>query len=363
FALLCFAYGCVFAQAGPALSQQPNGILYGKIIDSISSRPLEGVTIQVVSKAAANAGKTDPSRVLATVLTNKKGDFNIEKIPANQTLHIQATAIGYLAFEADITLAGNINVIKDLGNIKLKADERQLDPVVVNSLKPLLELYLDKKVYNVEKDLSIAGGTAVDVLKNVPSITVDVDGGVTLRNATPQIFIDGRPTALSLEQIPADQIASIEILSNPSAKYDASGGGAGILNIVLKKNRKAGYNGNLRASIDSRLRPSLGGDFNIKQQRVNFFASGQVFARKNITTVRSSRQEMLSNRQVDIEQNNKPISAGFMGFGRAGIDYLLDNRTTVSLSGNAFKGDIEVNDLLNIKSHKMHLKLYLIIQS
>ena len=134
-------------------------------------------------------------------------------------------------------------------------------------------MYIDKKVYNVEKDISVTGGTAVDVMKNVPSVNVDIDGNVTLRNASPQIFIDGRPSSLSLDQIPADQIASVEIITNPSAKYDASGGGSGILNIVLKKNRKAGYNGNMRSSIDSRGRPGVGGDINIKQNKINFFGT------------------------------------------------------------------------------------------
>ena len=107
---------------------------------------------------------------------------------------------------------------------------------------------IDRKVFNVEKNLTSVGGTAVDVMKNVPSLNVDIDGNVSLRNAAPQIFVDGRPTTLTLDQIPADEIASVEIITNPSAKFDASGGGAGILNIVMKKNKKAGYNGNINAS-------------------------------------------------------------------------------------------------------------------
>src|SRR4029077_7124408 len=134
------------------------------------------------------------------------------------------------------------------------------------------------------------GGTAIDVMKNVPSVNVDIDGNVSLRNAPAQIFVDGRPTTLTLEQIPADAIQSVEIITNPSAKFDASGGGSGILNIVLKKNRKAGYNGGVRASIDSRGKPGFGGDINIKQQKINFFASTQIGFRKSIseaTTVRT----------------------------------------------------------------------------
>ena len=113
-------------------------------------------------------------------------------------------------------------------------------------------------------------------MRNVPSLNVDIDGAVTLRNNAPQIFVDGRPTTLTLEQIPADAIQSVEIITNPSAKFDASGGTAGILNIVLKKNRKSGYNGNLRAGIDQRGKYNIGGDINVRQGKVNAFAQRNV---------------------------------------------------------------------------------------
>jgi outer membrane receptor protein involved in Fe transport len=115
---------------------------------------------------------------------------------------------------------------KDLGKIVLTTDAKQLEAVVVIAKKPGLTMDIDKKVFNVEKNLVSTGGTALDVMKNVPSVQVDIDGNVTLRNATPQIYIDGRPSTLSLDQIPADAIESVEVITNPSAKYDASGGNA-----------------------------------------------------------------------------------------------------------------------------------------
>src|SRR5438309_7103352 len=95
-----------------------------------------------------------------------------------------------------------------------------------------------------------------------------------MRNSTTTLFVDGRPTTLTLDQIPADIIDRVELITNPSAKFDASGGMAGILNIVLKKNRKTGYNGGIRTGIDSRGRVNLGGDINFRQNKINFFASG-----------------------------------------------------------------------------------------
>jgi outer membrane receptor protein involved in Fe transport len=150
------------------------------------------------------------------------------------------------------TMAGALD--KDLGNFRLDIDDKVLGNVTVTSSKPLLQLGIDRKIFNVDKNIVSAGGTAVDVMKNVPSVNVDIDGNVTLRNNAPQIFVDGRPTNLTLEQIPADAIESVEIITNPSAKFDASGGTAGILNIVLKKNKRVGYSGNVRANADSRGR-------------------------------------------------------------------------------------------------------------
>lgn len=121
---------------------------------------------------------------------------------------------------------------------------------VTASSNPGLRLGIDRKVFNVDKNIVSAGGTAVDVMKNVPSVSVDLDGNVTMRNNTPQVFVDGRPTTMSLNQIPADVIESVEIITNPSAKFDASGGTSGIINVVLKK-INGGYNGSIRTNVDS----------------------------------------------------------------------------------------------------------------
>ncbi len=215
---------------------------------------------------------------------------------------LKVTAIGYktieqkAAFELNMAnaksgdMSSMLNAVdKDLGNIKLEVDAQMLKGVVVTASTPQLTMNIDRKVFNVEKNLTSTGGTAVDVMKNVPSVGVDIDGNVTLRNAAPQIFVDGRPSTLSLDQIPADAIASVELITNPSAKFDASGGGSGIVNIVLKKNRKAGYNGNVRASIDSRGRPGAGGDFNVKQGKINFFANTMIGLRKSLSWASSEQ--------------------------------------------------------------------------
>ncbi|MBD0333055.1 MAG: TonB-dependent receptor [Chitinophagaceae bacterium] len=183
-----------------------------------------------------------------------------------------------------------------------------------------------------------AGGTAVDVMKNVPSVSVDIDGNVTLRNSTPQIFVDGRPTNLTLEQIPADAIESVEIITNPSAKFDASGGTAGILNIVLKKNKRVGYNGNIRANIDSRGKFGGGGDINLRQNKINVFANAFYNQRKSISEGTTNRTTFGSIPTYSL-QRDKSTSEGTFGFGRAGIDYFIDNRNTLTINGMLGRGN------------------------
>ena len=153
-------------------------------------------------------------------------DQNISFLPKKVAGEVSATPPAVPSFS------------KDLGNIKLTVDAKQLQDVTVAVASPGIKLSADKKIFNVEKNIMSAGGTGLDVMRNVPSVNVDIDGNVTLRNSAPQLLVDGRPTTLTLDQIPADAIESVEVITNPSAKYDASGGGAGILNIVLKKNKK-----------------------------------------------------------------------------------------------------------------------------
>ncbi len=336
------------------------GHFYGKILDSVSNKPLEAASVQLIQNKFDSATKKRKDVVVGGMLTTKKGEFSIENLPIMATYKLKITAIGYKTIEKRVNFEMNMSaarsgdfssmlsaVDKDLGNIKLEADAKQLENVTVSASKATLEMKIDRKVFNVEKNLNSVGGTAVDVMKNVPSVNVDIDGNVSLRNASPQIFVDGRPTTMTLDQIPADAIASVEIITNPSAKYDASGGGAGILNIILKKNRKAGYNGNLRAGIDMRGRPNLGGDVNMKQGKVNFFAAGQFGMRKSISNVKTDRVDYNADTTSYLKQRNKPINSGFFAFGRAGMDYFIDNRNTLSIGGNLVRGQFKTTDLIN----------------
>ena len=336
------------------------GHFYGKIIDSTTNKPVDAASVQLIQNKLDTVTKKRKDVVVGGMLTTKKGEFSLESVNIMAQYKLKITAIGYKTIERKVAfqlnmagmksgdMSGMLNAVdKDLGNIKLDVDALQLQNVTVVSNKPLLTMNIDRKVFNVEKNLTSVGGTAVDVMKNVPSVNVDIDGNVTMRNAAPQIFVDGRPTTMTLDQIPADAIATVELITNPSAKYDASGGGAGILNIVLKKNRKTGYNGNVRASIDSRGRPGFGGDINIKQQKVNFFASGQLGMRKSKSDVTTERTDYFAKSVAHSLQTNNPINKGFFSFGRFGMDYFLNNRNTFTIGGNIVRGRFKTNDFLN----------------
>jgi outer membrane receptor protein involved in Fe transport len=334
------------------------GHFYGKVVDAVTGKAIEGASIQLSQNKMDTALKKRRNFVVAVMLTDKKGDFSIDKLPVLTAYQLLITAVGYKTYDEKVAfnlkmsggdMSQMLNAVdKDLGNIKMPHNEQQLQTVVVAADKSLVQMNIDRKVFNVDKSLTSVGGSAVDVMKNIPSVNVDIDGNVTLRNSTPQIFIDGRPTTLTLDQIPADEIESVEIITNPSAKFDASGGGSGILNIVLKKNRKAGYNGNVRANLDSRLRYGAGADINIKQGKINFFANTMYNQRKSLSTQNIQRIDHLDGVTAALSQNSKPENLGHFAFGRAGFDYFPDIRNTFTLSGVIVGGKFSNTSLLDI---------------
>lgn len=334
----------------PAGAQQMTGRFYGRVVDA-ANKGIEAASVTLVTDRMDSVTKKPKETIVGGMLTTSNGDFSIENVPVMGRYKLRITGIGYTTTEESITFqmpnrngggGGNPAAMmgaldKDLGNFKLEIDNKVLEGVTVTSNKPLLQMGIDRKIFNVDKNLTSQGGSAIDVMKNVPSVNVDIDGNVTLRNNAPQIFVDGRPTNMTLEQIPADAIESVEIITNPSAKFDASGGTAGILNIVLKKTKRVGYSGNVRANIDSRARVGGGGDINIRQNKLNFFASGMVNQRKSISTGTTTRQTFGTVPSITNQQDRSEME-GMFGFGRAGFDYFISNRNTLTLSGSMARG-------------------------
>lgn len=336
------------------------GRFYGKVVDK-TNKGIEAVTIQLLGNKFNPATKKMTETILSTQITKANGDFSIENLPIMGKFKLEISAIGYkslekaIAFDLKMPQGGGAStgaqagtgqqaggggssllgmVDKDLGNIKLEEDATNLGNVTVtSSAKQQFELGIDRKIFNVDKNLASTGQTATEIMKQIPSLNVDIDGNVTMRNAAPTIFIDDRPTTLTLDQIPADIIEKVELITNPSAKYDASGGGGGILNIVLKKNKKVGYNGGIRSGVDSRGKINLGGDMNMRQNKVNIFLSGNYNQRKSISDGSIDRTNFLST-PSSVNNSTHGVNNGFFGFLRGGADFFLDNRNTLSVAGS-----------------------------
>lgn len=343
---------------GGGNSQSMNiGHFYGKLVDSKTNKGLESVTVQLVGNRFDTATKKMKEAILSTLITKANGDFSFDNLPVFGNFKLKISALGYKSVEKPISFgikmpqggaANGANMQqmlamadKDLGNIKMEEDATNLGNVTVtSSAKPLLELGIDRKIFNVDKNLVSSGQTATEIMKSIPSLNVDIDGNVTMRNASPTLFIDNRPTTLTLDQIPADIIDKVELITNPSAKFDASGGNAGILNIVLKKNKKTGYNGGIRTGIDSRGKLNLGGDLNLRQDKINFSLSANFNQRKSISDGVTDRTNLLFT-PSNVYNTSNGVNTGYFGFARAGLDFLVDNRNTISVAGNFMRGQFD----------------------
>jgi TonB-dependent Receptor Plug Domain len=345
---------------------QVAGSMYGKLVEANSLKPIEYASVQLIQNKFDTATKKRKDVVIAGMLTKANGEFLLENIPVMGQFKLKVSVVGFKSYEQTVSfdlkpgandgdMTAMINALnKDLGNIKVDVEEKTLENVTVTSERPGLQLGIDRKVFNVDKNIVSAGGTAVDIMRNVPSVNVDIDGNVSLRNNTPQIFVDGRPTTMELDQIPADAIESVEIITNPSAKFDASGGTAGILNIILKKNRKVGYNGSVRTSIDSRGKIGLGGDLNVRQNKINVFASANYNERKSKSTGTTERLTSIYNPDFALHQADNSVFNGNFKFIRAGLDYFITNRTTLSASVNLANGSFNSNSLSRLLTDTLY---------
>ncbi|MBC8034057.1 MAG: TonB-dependent receptor [Chitinophagaceae bacterium] len=375
FFLTFLSYGQFPSGAAGSKTGQPMNIghVYGRLVDTTGKSIDNASVLLMQRKFDTTSGKMKELLLKGTV-TNSKGEFNLEELPLFGSLELKISATGYkpvaqkIVFKAPVGGMGGgqpaprqpstgmgamLNGIdQDLGNIQMKPDASELENVTVTASAPLMRMDIDKKVFNVEKNLVSAGGTALDVMRNVPSLQVDIDGNVKLRNAEPQLFVDGRPTTLSLDQIPADAIQSVEVITNPSAKFDASGGNAGILNIILKKNKKTGYNGNLMAGVDRRGGFNGGGGFNAREGKINISATVMGNKMRNRTDGTTMRNNYGDTTVSIFQGNDNRTNGGFL-FGRLGFDYFITNRTTLSAAGIKVHGRFKPRETIDISTDSL----------
>lgn len=258
----CF---CVFANAQRGQGQAPEVTITGKVIDKETNEPLEYATVSFFSKRQ--------NKIVTGGITDIKGNF---KIPVPMGMY--DISIEYISFKTQKISGKRLTKNENLGTVALELDMEALDAVEVIAEKTTVEIKLDKKIYNVGKDLTVSGGTVSDVLDNVPSVSVDVEGTVALRgNENVRILINGKPSGLvglsstdALRQLPAESIEKVEVITSPSARYDAEGT-AGILNIILRRSKLQGLNGSVTTNVGYPEAYGASGNINFRTGDVNIF--------------------------------------------------------------------------------------------
>jgi outer membrane receptor protein involved in Fe transport len=295
----------------------------GEVRDNTTKETLPYVTVMVKDSAL---------KTLAVSITDEHGVFHLENVPLGK-MTITFSFIGYQTYIQPLELpAGKIKT--ELGIIGLKTDAVQLNAVEITSEKPNVSLRLDKKVFEVGKDVLSQNGSAHDVLNGVPSVAVSPTGAVSLRgNSSVLVLINGRQSGLTqtnaLDQIAADQIERIEVITNPSSRYDASGS-AGIINIVLKKNKKSGFSGQIRlvagSPNDNRVNPSI----NFKSDKINIFSNFSIRSSDYVglyTTNQSSINNGTPTLMNRVQNEDRHDDGKLIYFG---ADYFINDHQTIT---------------------------------
>ena len=334
---------CLLLSLSISLSgQQPDakmaiGRLYGKVVEATTQQPVAFASVTVL-RTLPN-GKDS---LVGGALTLESGDFNITALPMG-AFKVKVSFVGNKDIVKSVKISPPNNVEQDLGDLTMSADAQILGAVEVKAEKAATTMNLEKRVFNVDKNITATGGTAEDVLKNVPSVTVDMDGNAKLRDKGTTIYVDGKPSLMALNQIPADQIESVEVMTNPSAKYEASTTG-GILNIVLKKNRKAGYNGTVGLGVGTQDR--YNGMLNLNANEGRWNVSG--FYNINAANVPATAYVYRTNQNTEgvaqnyFNQNSNVNYDNTTQMGRLNLDYALNNRNTLSMAGTIMGGKFNI---------------------
>ena len=310
--------------------------VFGKIIDSESGEALEYATITILNPEENN--------VITGGITDSNGVFNIPTDKGNYNILVE-----YISFKNYTIENLNVNENKDLGVISLIIDVESLDTVEIIAEETTVEIKLDKKIYTVGQDLTVRGGNAGDVLDNIPSVSVDLEGNILLRgNDAARILINGKPSSLVgidskfLQQLPSDAIEKVEVITSPSARYEAQGSG-GIINIILRKNKKLGLNGSLSSNIGYPERTGLSSNLNYRNGKVNFFNSSG-FSDRLSPGSGYNYSEYYNGDQPStfFEENRETERNRNSFFTNNGVEWYIDDMTSVV--GSFFYNQSESDD-------------------
>ena len=296
-------------------------VLSGKVLDNDDSFPLEYATVTLVN--------TKDPKAITGGITDQNGEFNITAPAGTYDIKVE-----FISFVPNIKKAQKLTENTSLGTIRLAMDAATLENVMVIAEKTTVEFKLDKQVYNVGKDLTVRGGTVSDVLDNVPSVSVDVEGNVALRgNDDIRILINGKPSGLvglnssdALRQLPAESIERVEVITSPSARYDAEGS-AGIINIILRRSKLQGLNGALTANGGYPETYGLSGNINYRTGDFNFFTTAGYNNRGSLGN--SFTKSLFPNGNTVTEtrtfdRQRKGLSGNF------GLEYYINDNTSIT---------------------------------
>ena len=311
------------------------GKISGIILDSTSRQPVSYATVALISQAT--------NKPIDGAVADDKGQFSLTKIPAG-TYKVSVTFIGYKSYDKSGISVAEKGTDLNLGIISLPTESQQLKEVTVIGQKELIEEKVDRTVYNAEQDKTTTGGDATDVLKRVPLLSVDMDGNVSLRGSSNiKVLINNKPSTITagsiadaLKQIPADQIKSVEVITSPSAKYDAEGSG-GIINIILKKNNLQGLTLNIDGNAGIRG-SNLGLNGSYKKGKLGLSLGG--FGRSNYNVNGNFENSQLTRSKDSVGtplqlltlQNAGTRQSGIFGRYNFGVDYDLDKNNSITAS-------------------------------
>ncbi len=312
-------------------SQMPDIEIKGQVLDEATQEGLEFATIAIYSKK--------DSSVTGGAITDMEGKFVVKTKPGK--LYAVVEFLGYekqvvdpIPIDREKMKSGDRSV--DLGTIVLNASGVLMEEVEIRAEKSETQFSLDKKVFNVGKDLANKGGTAEEILDNVPSVTVDVEGNVSLRGREGvRILIDGKPSGLttgetsSLRQIPANMIDKVEVITNPSARYEAEGM-AGIINVVLKKDKRSGFNGSFDVTGGLPAVAGLGANLNYRKGKINWFANYGLNYQRGPGGGSLFRETQLGDAIQYLDQNRDMERGGLNNTFRFGMDYYFKEKESLT---------------------------------
>lgn len=339
FLLLCALLSVLISSAQ---SENDERVRISAVVKDLKTgNPVAAATIMALTTVRREGA--DPDTLVQSTMTEQDGRFHLS-VPRGIRTIVQITAVGFGQEEVPVNILNGLNDY-DLGEIGLTNEASSLATVVVTAKKPLMSVGVDKRIFNADAAITSKGGNAVDLMKQIPAISVDVDGSVSLRNSTPQIFVNGRPTILTLEQIPSDDIDRVEVITNPSARYDASGTG-GIINIILKKNRKGGLNGvaTLGGGTPSLLNAGL--SLNYRKNKMNLFLSGNRNQSGGEAKGEAYRENKKNGLVTDYfnQESNRDRDRRFTSV-RGGLDYDFNEFNSLSISQGFVKGEFDNDEI------------------